>query len=431
MKFLTTLFLLVSITLTLEAKLNLIKKGNPDSNTTLLVIGGIHGNEPGGYYAPAILATHYKILSKNLWIIPNLNEASILKFRRGIHGDMNRKFAYIKNNDKDKAIVSEIKKIILLPRISLILNLHDGHGFYRQKSEGRIYNPKAWGQSCVIDQCKILKKTPYFNLEKIAQEVKHDINKKLLKKHHSFNVKNTHTKKDHYKDMQESLTYFAIKHYKPAFAIETSKSLPSVSLKVFYQLVAIESYMKIMGIKYTRDFKLNKNSINKIIKDYGTLEINHNILLNLNDIKKSLSYIPIKSKYNSFKFSNPLGSVKKVRGSYFIYIANHLVLKLKPQYFVMADDCQEKYAFDIDGKKVLVPKASEIFVSDDFKISKTNKSRVNVIGYYKQGVKNESGIKISYKNLNKKYAVDKRSKIFRVEFYKNNEFCSMIMVHFK
>ena len=431
MKFLTTLFLLFFTTSILEAKLNLIKKENPDSNTTLLVIGGIHGNEPGGYYAPAILATHYKILSKNVWIIPNLNKASILKFRRGIHGDMNRKFAFIKQNDKDKKIIEEIKKIILLPRISLILNLHDGHGFYRQKSQGSIYNPRAWGQSCVIDQCKILKKTPYFNLGKIAQEVRNDINKKLLKKHHSFNVKNTHTKKDHYKDMQESLTYFAIKHYKPAFAIETSKRLPNLSQKVFYQLVAIESYMKIMGIKYSRDFKLNKSSINKIIKDYGTLEINHNILLNLNDIKKSLSYIPIQSNNNSFKFSNPLGSVKKVRGIYFIYIANHLVLKLKPQYFVAATDCQKKYAFDIDGKKVLVPKASEIFVNDDFKIRKTNKSRVNIIGYYKQGVKNESGIEISYKNLNKRYSVDKHSKIFRVEFYKNNEFCSMIMVHFK
>ena len=431
MKLLSAFFLLFCITLTLEAKLNLIKKENPDSNTTLLVIGGIHGNEPGGYYAPAILATHYKILSKNLWIIPNLNEASILKFKRGIHGDMNRKFAHIKQNDKDKETVDAIKKIILLPRVSLILNLHDGHGFYRKKSQGRIYNPKAWGQTCVIDQCKLLKKTPYFNLGKIAQEVKDDINQKLLKKHHSFSVKNTHTQRDHYKDMQQSLTYFAIQHYKPAFAIETSKSLSSISQKVFYQLVAIESYMKIMGIKYTRDFELNKNSINKIIKNYGTLEINHNILLNLNDIKKSLSYIPIKSKYNSFKFSNPLGSVKKVRGRYFIYIANHLVLKLKPQYFVMAADCQEKYAFDVDGKKVLVPKASEIFVNDDFKISKTNKSRVNVIGYYRRGMKNESGIVISYKNLNKKYAVDKRSKIFRVEFYKNNEFCSMVMVHFK
>ena len=431
MKFLTALFLLSYACLTLEADINLIKKENSDSNTTLLVIGGIHGNEPGGYYAPAILATHYKILSKNLWVIPNLNEESIIKFRRGVHGDMNRKFAHIKKNDKDKDTVDEIKKIILDPKVSLILNLHDGHGFYRKKSQGRIYNPKAWGQTCVIDQCKLLKDKPFCDLNKIAIEVKDNINKKLLKKHHSFNVKNTNTKKDNDKDMQQSLTYFAIQHLKPAFAIETSKNLSSVSQKVFYQLVAIEEYMKIMDINYTRDFELNNQSIDKIIKNYGTLEINHNILLNLNNIKKSLSYIPIKSTHNSFKFSNPLGSVKKVRGRYLIYIANHLVLRLKPQYFKMAQNCPANYLFEVDGKKVSAKKASEIFVNDDFKITKSNNMRVNVIGFYKHGVTNESGIKISYKNLNKQYAVDRHKKVFRVEFYKNNEFCSMIMVHFK
>jgi len=52
----------------LFAKINLIKKENNDSNTTLLVIAGIHGNEPGGYFAAALLAMHYKITSKNLWI---------------------------------------------------------------------------------------------------------------------------------------------------------------------------------------------------------------------------------------------------------------------------------------------------------------------------------------------------------------------------
>ena len=97
----------------------------------------------------------------------------------------------------------------------------------------------------------------------------------------------------------------------------------------------------------------------------------------------------------------------------------------------MADSCPEKYAFSIDGKKILVPKASEIFTYKDFKIDKATKGRVNVIGYHKQGIQNESGILISYKNLNKKYAVDRHRKIFRVEFYKNNKFCSMIMVHFK
>jgi len=431
MKFLTALFSLCFALLPLEANINLIKKENPDSNTTLLVIGGIHGNEPGGYYAPAILATHYKILSKNLWIIPNLNEESIMRFRRGIHGDMNRKFAHIKKNDKDIEIVEEIKKIILNPKVSLILNLHDGHGFYRKKSQGRIYNPKAWGQTCVIDQCKLLKDKPFCNLNQIALEVKDNINKKLLKKHHSFNVKNTKTKEDNDKDMQQSLTFFAIQHLKPAFAIETSKNLSSVSQKVFYQLVAIEEYMKIMHISYTRDFELNKQSIDKIIKNYGTLEINHNILLNLNNIKKSLSYIPIKSSNNSFKFSNPLGGVRKLRGRYLIYIANHLVLQLKPQYFKIARDCPREYLFEIDGKKVSVKKASEIFVNDDFKIINNSNIRVNVIGFHQRGITNESGIKISYKNLNKQYAVDKHAKVFRVEFYKNNEFCSMIMVHFK
>jgi len=431
MNFFTILLLLFFTLLPLEANINLIKKENPDSNTTLLVIGGIHGNEPGGYYAPAILATHYKILSKNLWIVPNLNEASILKFKRGIHGDMNRKFAHMNKNDKDREIVKEIKKLILNPKVSLILNLHDGHGFYRKKSQGRIYNPKAWGQTCVIDQCKLLKKTPYFDLEKIAQEVKDDINQKLLKKHHSFNVKNTHTKRDHYKDMQQSLTYFAIQHYKPAFAIETSKSLSTLSQKIFYQLVAIESYMKIMHISYTRDFELNRKSINKLITNYGTLEINHNILLHLNNIKKSLHYVPMKKLHNDFNFSNPLGDVRKVGNSYFIYIANHLILQLKPQYFKIAKSCPKEYLFEIDGKKVSVKKASEIFVNHNFKVIKKDNLRVNVIGFHQQGITDESGIKISYKSLKKQYAVDKNAKVFRVEFYKNNTFCSMIMVHFK
>jgi len=102
MKFIPIFIFILFFNFTLNATINLIKKENLDSNTTLLVIGGIHGNEPGGYYAAAILASHYTILSKNLWVIPNLNKESIIKFRRGVNGDMNRKFASIKKGDKDK-----------------------------------------------------------------------------------------------------------------------------------------------------------------------------------------------------------------------------------------------------------------------------------------------------------------------------------------
>jgi len=426
---LIALFVLLC-TLAIAEKLNIIKKENSDSNTTLLVIGGIHGNEPGGYFAPAILASHYTIKSKNLWIIPNLNKESILNYKRGIHGDMNRKFAKIDEHDQDKETVEAIKKIILQPNISLVLNLHDGHGFYRKKNQGSIFNPNAWGQTCVIDQCQLQTYQPFGDLNKIAEEVRTNINKKLLKKHHSFNVKNTKTKYDD-EAMQLSLTYFAVTHNKPAFAIETSKNLSTLSQKVFYQLLAIEEFMKIMQIEYTRDFDLNEQNINKIIKNYGTLEINHNILLNLNNIKKSLSYIPIKSKGNVFNFSHPLGSVKKrSSGAFDIYIGNIKITSLHPQYFEIASDCKEEYLFEVDGKELPVKRASSFEVTDDFKVIKDKVYRVNIIGYHSKK-RDESEESVSLANLNTRYAVDTDEKVYRVEFYKNDKFCTMITAKFK
>jgi len=424
------LFLLCLFFSSIFANIQLIKKENPDSNTTLLVIGGIHGNEPGGYFSASILATHYTITSKNLWIVPNLNQASIINNKRGIHGDMNRKFAKIAQDDKDKKIIKEIKNIILSKNVSLVLNLHDGHGFYRLKNQGSIFNPNAWGQTCVIDQCTLNENQEFGNLDNIASTVKNNINKKLLKKHHSFNVKNTQTKYDD-EAMQLSLTYFAVTNDKPAFAIETSKNLSTLSQKVFYQLMAIEEFMKIMHINYTRDFSFNEQEIAKIIKNYGTLKINGNILLNLSDIKKSLSFIPIKSKGNVLEFSHLLGNFKKVRGNYVVYVGNKKLTTLKPQYFKMATNCHKSFDIIVDGKEISVPKASEFFVNDDFKVLQNKGYRVNIIGYHAKGHVDESGIKINRKDLNKRYSVDKSNKIYRVEFYKNDEFCSMNMVHFR
>jgi len=414
----------------LQADINLIKKENNDSNTTLLVIGGIHGNEPGGYFAASILATHYSIISKNLWVVPNLNKESIISNKRGIYGDMNRKFSFIKKNDKDKPTIDAIKKIILSKKVSLVLNLHDGHGFYRKKNKGSIFNPNAWGQTCVIDQCTLKEKQTFGNLNTIAETVKNNINKKLLKKHHTFNVKNTNTK---YEDeaMQLSLTYFAVTNDKPAFAIETSKNLSTLSQKIFYQLLAIEEYMKVMGIKYNKDFELSEKEISKIIKNYGILEINHNILLNLSNIKKSLSFIPIESNSNGFCFSNPLGEIKKRKGIYLVYIGNRLVTSLKPEYFKTSQYCQRKYEIIADGKRLFLSKASEFYINDDFKVMKDKNFRVNVIGYYAKDKKEESDVTISLKDLNKKYSVDNDHKTYRIEFYKKDEFCSMLLVHFK
>ena len=412
------------------ASIDIYKQNNPDSNSTLLVIGGIHGNEAGGFFAPAVLATHYKIHSKNMWVIPNLNPDSILAYKRGINGDMNRKFARLKKNDKDREIVEEIKNIIKDENVSLILNLHDGHGFYRKKYVNVSFNPKAWGQTCVIDQCKLRDGIKYGNLSEIATKVKDSVNKNLLHKKHIFDVRNTKTKKDN-KAMQQTLTYFAALHDKPAFAIETSKYPSSTSRKVFYQLRAIEAFMNVMDINFTRDFELTEKNLNKILKDYGTLKINDNISLPLNNIKSSLSYFPLKSSKNIFKFTHPLGKVKKKFGRYNVYIGNKKILSLKPQYFVLDKNSSDSFEMYIDGKKKSVKRADEFFVNKSFKIVKEKGVRVNIIGWHKSGVANESGINIKLKDIIKKFSIDKKSNSFRVEFYKNDKFSSMSIVHFK
>lgn len=427
--FLKILFILIATSSLSFAEIQLIKKENSDSNTTLLVIGGIHGDEPGGYFAASILSKYYDIKSKNIWVIPNLNKLSIEKNKRGVHGDMNRKFHILKKHDKDSKIIEEIKKIILEKNVSLVLNLHDGHGFYRKQNQGNIFNPNAWGQTCVIDQCKLNQDQPFGNLNTIASTVKDNMNKKLIKQHHSFDVRNTNTKFDD-EAMQLSLTYFAVTNNKPAFAIESSKNLSSLSQKVFYQLLAIEEFMKIMDIEYIRKFDLNEKELSILIKNHGILTINNNILLNLSDIKKSLSYIPIKSKDNIFEFSHPLGSVKKSNGKYIVQVANKKVTTLKPQYFNVSEDCMDSFEAKVDGNIISVDIASDFFVNDDFTILENDDYRVNVIGFHSKKP-NEAGVKITLKSLNKKFSVDRRNKAFRIEFYKNSDFCSMSIVKFK
>jgi hypothetical protein len=213
---------------------SLYKKETNPSSHTLLIIGGIHGDEPGGYFAPAFLEKYYKIKSGNLWIIPNLNVDSIMANNRGIYGDMNRKFSVIDKNDEDLKSVNKIKELILEKNVHLILNLHDGYGFYRNKYENAIFNPNSWGQATIIDQEKIDDK--FGNLDEIASKVNSNLNHDgLFKDFHSFGVKNTQTK---FKDeqMQLSLTYFAVINNKPAFAIETSKNITDLTYKVIYLL---------------------------------------------------------------------------------------------------------------------------------------------------------------------------------------------------
>lgn len=431
MKFIVVFLLLViNLFAVTNRDFSIYKKEAQTPSHTLLIIGGIHGDEPGAYFAPAFFEKYYKITKGSVWVIPNINGDSIIANQRGIYNDMNRKFSVIEKDDPDYFIIERVKKIILDKKVDLILNLHDGHGFYRETHENAIFNPKAWGQATIIDQDKINGLDKFGDLDKIATQVKNNLNKdKLFQEFHSFGVKNTQTK---FKDeqMQLSLTYFAITNNKPAFAIETSKNITDLTEKVIYQLKSIEEFMKIMDIEFQRDFDINNyEEVKKRLFDFGEVKINENIAFDLNDTRKILRFIPLKKENNEFKFENALGATKIVDNKYEVYIGNINVTNLFPQIFDVKE-YKDSIKIEVDGKVINTKLGEVIDVKNSFKIVKNDFFRVNVIGFSKTGVDSEDDILLKKSDMVDSFSIDTNNKQYRVEFYKDNNFYGMITINF-
>lgn len=406
---------------------DIYKKGDALGHT-LLIIGGIHGNEPGGYFAASTLIEHYTFSNGTVYIIPNFNALSIAHNSRGIHGDLNRKFDTIGLNDPDYAIVESLKKFINSHKIDLILNLHDGHGYYRDNYTDKLFNPNAWGQTCVIDKEKLDKNCTFSELQTIAKQIKQAINSNLLAAHHQFSIKNTHTPSNN-PDMQKSLTYYCIKQGIPAFAIETSKNLKRVEEKLYYQLHAIENFLNIMHIHYKKSVNPTIKNLSIIIKNYGKVTINRNISLSLSNIRKTLSFVPLKSNHNDFNFSHPLGSVRKIKNSYALFVGNRLITTLIPERFKMGH-CDKNASIIVDNKEKVIAIASTFSALSDFNVMKRDEIRVNIIGFSQTDLHNESGIDIAKNQMLSRYSIDRSGQDYRIEFYHDDMFCGMIAVNF-
>lgn len=429
--FKTALFLALACSLFgANLHFSLIKKESAVKGSTILVIGGIHGDEPGGYFAPELFLRKYSISNGSIWVVPNLNFDSIVANKRGIYGDMNRKFADISSKDKDFSVVTDIKTLMTAPEVDLILNLHDGHGFYRQKHINGLLNPGAWGQACIIDQKLVKEGGKFGNLDEIAKRVSKCANVSLVEDVHEFNVKNTETK-DKDKEMQKSLTYFAVRNGKPAFAVETSKNITDTATKVFYQLKALEEFMNVVGIKYKRDFELNIESITKLLGEVGEARFESaNAVLPLDDIREKINFFPADAKKLAISSKNPLVALVGQKGSYGIYCGNKKLTNLQLSNSEI-DKSISEVQLDIDAKAQSIKLGQVVNVSEKFSVRKIEGVRVNIIGFSKVGVENEVDMTVTRAMFDKRFSVDKHEKFYRVEFYKGKAFCGNIVVKFE
>jgi hypothetical protein len=405
---------------------NIIKKGFKNNNT-LLIVGGIQGDEPGGFMAASLIATHYEIIKGSVWVIPNLNFYSIIKRSRGPYGDMNRKFAHLSKNDPEYESIQRIKSYINDKNVKLIVNLHDGSGYYRPKYEDNEHSPHKWGQCSIIDQEKS-NGTQYSNLFKISKDVVSHVNKNLIDKEHIYHLHNTRTREGD-KEMEKTLTYYALNQGKAAFGNEASKSLPTHQ-RIYYHLLALEKYMDTMGIEYKRKFNLNDQVVKNIIDNDIEISLYDNkITLPLSKIRDVIKYFPVKNDGTiDFVPSNPLMSIVKKKDEYIIYYGNRRLSRLKPDYIDYSNE-NKNVTIKVDNKDQVTPFGSVITVKDKFKIYPIKDYRINVIGYTNK-TKKETNITINRRDMIKNFSIDKDGTIYRIEFYSKEKFAGMILVKF-
>jgi hypothetical protein len=232
-------------------ELNIYRIYGKNPGNTLLLIGGIQGNEPGGFLS-ADLYADMSLQTGNLIVVPRANFYSIITNQRGPHGDMNRKFTYEDNSSSmEDEIVTILKQLI--NESDFLLNLHDGSGYYYPEYMDKWRNPSFFGQSIIADceKYQIPGTNKVIPLEEMAQQVIDEVNRDINNDLYKFHFNNTRTEDEDspHKEQRKSATYWALNvRHIPAFGVETSKFLPSTDLKLLFHNMVINAFMKRFGI---------------------------------------------------------------------------------------------------------------------------------------------------------------------------------------
>lgn len=397
----------------------------------VLVVGGIQGDEPGGFSAATLVATRYEIAEGAVWVVPNLNFPSIIRRSRGLHGDMNRKFARLAETDPEFATVRRIQELIRHPEVSLVLNLHDGSGYYRPRYEDKMRNPSRWGQSVIIDQDDLDADTFMGDLALEADAVAREANSRLIQPLHALHVHNTNTAAGD-KEMEKSLSYYAVRHGKAAFGLEASKEFP-VEMRAYYHLLMVEAFLRRAGVRFNRDFELTPAGVARALREnLGVSFAENRVFLPLEDVRPAISYLPLPRNSPAHAItSKPIMAVLPCEGRtdrICIHYGNRTITLIRPDWREV-DLSLDAMTVHVDGREETVPFGSILDVTDTATVRPQPGYRVNAIGM-DSGQADESGIALRRRDFQPRFSVDRGGRLFRVEVYRGKRFSGMFLLRF-
>lgn len=324
-----------------EAELHVYTITGSSPGPTLLLLGGIQGDEPGGYLA-ADLYADLTLKKGNLIVVPRANFLSIVENNRGVEGDMNRKFAgALKEMDRDVRVVEIVKD--LMKKSDFFLNLHDGSGFYSTTWQSPLRNPMRFGQSIIADDEEYSTTSgKVVPLGKIARRVAEKVNSQMSVQDHLFSFNNHRTLRNDspHKEQRLSATFHALtKVGIPAFGIETSKNISDYRLRVRYQTMVINAFLDEFGIIPDNPRIYLENPLLK----YLIVSINGRtpIVVNCQDVLKVQRGDNIRLVHIESNYSRGLTARVKGAGTSFndlnqeVTITENTVIELRKDRFLM------------------------------------------------------------------------------------------------
>ncbi len=120
-----------------ETELYTINSNKP--GPTVMVVGGVHGNEPSGYLSADDIKD-WKISSGKLIVLPEANVKAIKADKRTAPGekDLNRSFPQKESESADNKLATEIYSIAKSNKINWLIDLHEGYDYVRVKSNDSV-----------------------------------------------------------------------------------------------------------------------------------------------------------------------------------------------------------------------------------------------------------------------------------------------------
>ncbi len=212
---------------------------------TVMVQGGIQGDEPAGYLTAELLS-RARVLRGNLIVVPRANLPAILARTRSVNVDLNRRFDTDYHQFYEDTLARAIR--FLVRQSDALIHLHEGSGFYNPVYIDSLRNPKRYGQSLIIDTAVFQNR---IFLARTVKQVLPPLNAEIVPATYRFQLFNTrtHSQSSQHPEQRKSLTYFALQEANiPAVAVEVSKDIASLEWKIRHQFRATQKLLQQFGV---------------------------------------------------------------------------------------------------------------------------------------------------------------------------------------